>query len=190
MATDARGHTVPAATDAPKRADILALGLSINDPIVVANTTARAQALTDLAAESIVPSSASPLFFFRVDAGIGRQLEYTTDGTTFESIPTVGRSSPFALAAGIVTINTTVATVNTIAVTFPAGRFTQTPIMPAPNVATAAGGTGGMTARAIPSSASGGTIYLYSAPGTNFSAGISVPIHWTAFQMKSTTAAG
>lgn len=81
MATDARGHTVPAATDAPKRADLTALSLSVRDVVYVATVTARAAAVTALGA-----SAANPLYVHRGDAPAGRQLEVTTDGTTWRVI--------------------------------------------------------------------------------------------------------
>lgn len=85
MATDVRGHTVPSNTGHPQRADVTALALSVRDPIVVASTTARAQKIVDLAAVGVVPSSTNPVWFYRTDAGSGKELERTVDGTTFET---------------------------------------------------------------------------------------------------------
>lgn len=85
MATDLRGHTVPAGNEAPARASLTALALSVRDPIPVANATARAQAITDLAAVGVTASTANPIFFFRGDAPPGARLEETTDGTTFRT---------------------------------------------------------------------------------------------------------
>ncbi|MCV2395914.1 hypothetical protein OEB99_16485 [Actinotalea sp. M2MS4P-6] len=80
MTTDARGHTTWAGSEHPSRASLLAFGLSINDPINVANATARATKLTELATAGVTPSTSAPLFFFMADTG---QLVQTTDGTTF-----------------------------------------------------------------------------------------------------------
>ena len=84
---DARRHSVPSGGDAPSRAGwVLGPLLTVRDPIPVANATDRAQVLTDLAAAGIVPSASEPIFFFRADAGTGRELEYTTNGTTFHTV--------------------------------------------------------------------------------------------------------
>lgn len=83
MATDVRAHTVPAATDHPSRAALLALSLSTRDPIPVANTTARAALIVSLASAGITPTTANPVFVFRADAGAGFELEVTTDGTNW-----------------------------------------------------------------------------------------------------------
>lgn len=85
--TDARGHTVPTAAEQPSRkAWVLDPILSVNDPIEVANTTARAAKIVELAALTppIVASAAAPLFFWRADAPAGAQLEVTTDGSVFK----------------------------------------------------------------------------------------------------------
>lgn len=83
MATDACGHTVPASTDHPSRADLLNLSLSIGDAIPVANATARATLITTLAGLGITASTASPIRVWRADAAVGAQEEITTDGTTW-----------------------------------------------------------------------------------------------------------
>lgn len=65
MATDARGHTVPAGSDVfdPQGADV-ALGLSINDVVPVANATGRNSALSAVGA-----TSSDPLLVARSDTG-------------------------------------------------------------------------------------------------------------------------
>lgn len=80
MATDLRGHTVPAGNEAPSRGALTALGLSIRDAIPVANATARTQRIADLAAVGVVATTAEPFFFWRADAHPGAQLEQW-DGT-------------------------------------------------------------------------------------------------------------
>lgn len=88
--TDARGHSVPTSAEAPSRAGwVLAPLLTVKDPIPVANATARAAKIVELAGltPAIVPSTSNPIFFFRADAGSGFELEYTTDGTTFRTVP-------------------------------------------------------------------------------------------------------
>ena len=88
MATDLRGHTVPAAGDAPSRAALLSLGLTVRDPIPVANTTTRAALIVSLAAATpaVVPSTSNPVYVNRADAAVGAELEVTTDGTTWRTI--------------------------------------------------------------------------------------------------------
>lgn len=93
MATDARGHTVPASTDHPSRADLLNLSLSIGDAIPVANVTARAALIVTLAGIGITPSTSNPIRDWRADAAPGSQDEFTTDGTTWRTNrPRVGAS--------------------------------------------------------------------------------------------------
>ena len=55
MATDARGHIAPAGGETPRRQVVNDLSLSINDPVMVANDTARAQALVDLGSSAARP---------------------------------------------------------------------------------------------------------------------------------------
>jgi hypothetical protein len=81
VATDARGHTIPAGPDFPKRADLLNLSLSVRDVVYVANTTARATAATTLGA-----SATNPVYTYRADAAAGSELEFTTDATNWVSI--------------------------------------------------------------------------------------------------------
>lgn len=88
MATDARAHTVPAATDHPTRQALLTALLSVRDPIPVASTSARASLLVTLAALSpaITPSTSNPIIVFRADAAAGLEHEYTTDGSNWYSL--------------------------------------------------------------------------------------------------------
>jgi hypothetical protein len=90
MTTDARGKTVPAATDHPARAAILNLSLSIRDAIPVASAAARTTALATLAALSptIVPSSSNPFYFDQADQPPGLNLLRTTDGVAFTPVGT------------------------------------------------------------------------------------------------------
>ncbi|WP_182112881.1 hypothetical protein [Actinotalea sp. JY-7876] len=76
---DARNHLVPASGETPRRQAIADLSLSINDVIIVANTTERAQKVADLGVSR-------PLVFFRLDAPSGRELEYTRDAETFHTV--------------------------------------------------------------------------------------------------------
>lgn len=84
---DARRHTISDGADTPSRAGIYAALLTVRDPIPVANTTDRAQVLSDLSAAGITPDADEPVFVFRADAGAGRELEYTTDGANWWTVP-------------------------------------------------------------------------------------------------------
>lgn len=86
MATDVRGHTVPAATEPPRRQALLDLSLSIRDIVYVANSTARAQLVVDLTTAGHAPSPTRPLYVHRGDAPAGQQLEQTVDGTTWRCV--------------------------------------------------------------------------------------------------------
>lgn len=83
MATDARGHTVPASTDRPRRQNLLDLSTSINAITTVANTTARAALVTAMTTAGLTPSTALPLLVYRTDAA---RLEMTIDGTNWTVI--------------------------------------------------------------------------------------------------------
>jgi hypothetical protein len=81
MATDARGHTIPAATDVPSRNTLLNLSLSTCDVVPVTNTTTRATAVTNLGA-----TTAKPLIVARADARADSLLEMSSDsGTTWRT---------------------------------------------------------------------------------------------------------
>jgi hypothetical protein len=82
MATDNRGHTVPASSGHPARADITALSLSMCDVVPVTNTTTRATAVTNLGA-----TTAKPLIVARADARPDSLLEISQDaGVTWRTL--------------------------------------------------------------------------------------------------------
>jgi hypothetical protein len=83
MATDARGHTVPAASDHPARATLLNLSSSIRDVAVVANTTARGTLITNLTSAGIGPTTSNPVLVFRTDS---LTYEASTDGTNWTTL--------------------------------------------------------------------------------------------------------
>ncbi len=86
---DLRGHTIPAAADAPSRAGLIAMLAGVRDPVVVANATAR-----DVAAAAMSPSTSNPVFVWREDAADGYQLEVSTDGLAWRTlISTVPRTT-------------------------------------------------------------------------------------------------
>lgn len=88
--SNARGHETPDGTDVSvSRATIFdAFGNSIRDIPAVANTTARAQLVTDLTTASETPSDTAPLYVYRADAPGLHRIEYTEDGTVW--IPASG----------------------------------------------------------------------------------------------------
>lgn len=125
MATDVRKHTVPAAGDAPSRSAILDLAKSIRDVIPVADTTARGQLITDLTTAGIGPSTSNPVFVFRADATVGREVEYTTDGSTWRVFQAGVRPN---IASGTVVITPSAANTPTSGtISFPVGLFASAP---------------------------------------------------------------
>ena len=148
MATNARKHVVPAPGETPRRQVINDLAGSINDPVPVANATARAQLVADLAAQTppYVPSPARPLYVHRTDGGPRGALERTTDGTAWESLErrmvlrAADGSAPPATAAPLLQAFVTQDNVGgngVLTVIFPEG-FAKPPIVTAMTVQGAA----------------------------------------------------
>lgn len=92
MASNARRHIVPAPGEPPRRRAFDDLSLSINDVIPVANATARAQLVADLAAAGAPVSTTRPLYVHRADTGV---TERTTNGTLWLRV--AGPSASLAL---------------------------------------------------------------------------------------------
>lgn len=90
MATNARKQTIPAGSDTTISRDTIFkdFGNSIRDVVPVANTTERAQLVTDLTAEGEGPSGAKALVVHRADAPGLHRIESTTNGTVW--IPASG----------------------------------------------------------------------------------------------------
>lgn len=85
MATTPTGLTVPAGTDAfDPDGDMRTLAGSLEGRIIVPvpNVTAR-----DALSALVSPSASEPLYVHRQDATLGRQLERTTNGTTWTTVP-------------------------------------------------------------------------------------------------------
>ncbi|MDA8440542.1 MAG: hypothetical protein M0Z51_17010 [Propionibacterium sp.] len=121
MATDLRGHTVPANTGHPARSDVTNLGLSVRDPIPVPNATARSALIVSLGSVGITASTSNPIYVFRADAPAGRELEYTVNGTTWTAIP----AGPYLMY----TTTATTAADGTFSGAFPAGFFSVAPVV-------------------------------------------------------------
>ncbi|HZL07244.1 MAG TPA: hypothetical protein VFE45_17790, partial [Coriobacteriia bacterium] len=101
---------------------------------------------------------------------------------------TMWRPVPFAQAAGSATVTSSAAPLsNTVAVTFPTGRFAIAPEVFAQHVATAAS-TDGYVPMVSDITAAGFNLRLYRATGGVWSTG--QPVQWSAVQMLSTAAAG
>jgi hypothetical protein len=128
MASDARKHTVPVGTDPVDLVGVVGgLSASIRDIIQVDNTTARAALVDALTTAGMGPSATNPLYVHRTDALSGRELERTTDGTTWWPIVS-SQSGLLALALGTVTFPAiAVGNSASVVVTFPAGRFSRPP---------------------------------------------------------------
>lgn len=106
------------------------------------------------------------------------------DAASIRHVP----SLPFAASAGIVTANHNSAAVVGIAVTLPAGRFTQPP-MAFVNVAGSAGVSQKDTARVYAATPTALTIGLYTGDGT-LPGGHTDTLQWFAVQMNEGNAAG
>lgn len=93
---------------------------------------------------------------------------------------------PFAIAAGVATINMNGNTSGTAGIAFPAGLFTVPPIV----TVTKALQGGGKTIPNVSSITKDGAIaQLVSADGTAYGAG-AYPVHWIAIQQTPTAAPG
>lgn len=186
MATDVRGHEVPASDDQPARSAFTNLSLSIRDIIYVANSTAQAQLVTDLAGAGITPSSSNPIYTHRASAPVGRELEYTMNGTTWHAI-SAGSRGPFAMAAGIASGSMASQSTITVSDTFPASRFTVAPLVTGILVGSA-GYVSTLRVGVASTTASGVTFVVNSVTGATLTG--SINIVWQAVQMTSSTAAG
>lgn len=83
MATTAEGLVVPSGSDAfDPQGDIVALATSVQSRMVipVANSAARSALVSAI---SWTPSSTQPLIVWRADATSGRELEVTTNGSSW-----------------------------------------------------------------------------------------------------------
>ena len=93
MATTASGVTIPGASPTTTAATPIQdhwnnLGKSLNGRVVVpvVSVTARAALVSALTAEGYTISASNPLYTHRADAGLGYELEVTTNGTTWRTV--------------------------------------------------------------------------------------------------------
>lgn len=93
MANNARGHVVPAPSDTSVTRQTIfeTFGNSIRDVVGVANTTARAQLVSDLTAAGEGPSTAKPLLVHRADTDGLHRTEVTVDGSVWTPLSGVLR---------------------------------------------------------------------------------------------------
>ena len=112
MATTASGLTIPGPSPTTTPATPIQnhwnnLGTSLNGRIVVpvASVTARAALVAALTAEGYTISASNPIIVWRADAGAGRQLEVSINGTTWANIThtaTVGATGAVASSGAMV----------------------------------------------------------------------------------------
>jgi hypothetical protein len=95
---------------------------------------------------------------------------------------------PFAMAANTLTMSIVSAANTNASVTFPSGRFTEAPVVTTV-MANAPGGSQKLVARAINTSSTGTTVFVYSGDSTATNAS-NFEIDWIAVQMTSTSGAG
>lgn len=148
----------------------------------VANTTARTALVSSIGTANI--TAANPLLVWRTDAAAGSQLEFTTNGTKWNTVITSdAAAAPYAMAAGQGGITTSQGSTASLTVSFPGGRFSVPP-----RVTFSQNGSnpqlidmimGGVTA-------TGFTIY---ARRNEAGTGVAY-FDWTAVQMFSTSASG
>lgn len=92
---------------------------------------------------------------------------------------------PFAVAAGTVDVTLTASTSGTASVTFPAGRFSQAPIVQLTKVDADAGAQ--LTVPMVTANSSTGmTVALYATATQT----VTVTVHWVAVQMNTASSAG
>lgn len=182
MATDARGHTVPASSDHPSRAAwVLTPLLSVRDPIPVASATAQATLVSTLSGLGVTASTSNPIYTFRADAPAGRELEYTVNGSAWKAL-VVG-------AYAIYATSTTCASDGTWSVTFPAGKFSVAPMI----FAQGHGNVPVLIVNVLPGTETttgcSGNSLFYNTGGV-WGVSVGFPIQVLAIQMTPSAAAG
>lgn len=107
MASNARKHVIPAGTETNVTRETIfeTFGNSMHDLIPVANTTERAQAVLDLVAAGVGPSSTNPVVVVRGDAPGLHRIEYSYDGTVFLPASGVLQFASLAAATSWATAN-------------------------------------------------------------------------------------
>uniref|UniRef100_UPI003F49ACBF hypothetical protein n=1 Tax=Arthrobacter silvisoli TaxID=2291022 RepID=UPI003F49ACBF len=122
-----------------------------------------------------------PTMCFRLDLARAE----VWDGIAWKSFGAAIGSGPYAMAAGTSTFSVT-GTGGSLAVSFPAGRFTVPPIIV---LGKAMSGAGKMVFYAVNSATTGFTLGAQTADGSSVSS-LGVACQWTAIQMTPTNGAG
>jgi hypothetical protein len=90
MATNPLGLEYPEGADSfQPHTDIQALADSARGRVIV---PVASEAERDALETALPPSTSLPLYVFRADAPVGREIEYTTDGTTWRTLVAQGTS--------------------------------------------------------------------------------------------------
>jgi hypothetical protein len=177
MALDARRHVVPAPTEAPRRAAFDDLSLSVRDIVYVADVADRDQLVADLTAAGLGPAADRPLYVHRADLP---GLEWSTDAQTWHQVP----PPPVPEYSAVVQFPPANATAHQLAITFPAGLFTDPPAVTTSVQSTAA--TDNVVTHAFGVTATGCTVRMANTAGASFNnAGRYVAVH--ARQLTATT---
>ena len=174
------GIQVPDADDPYGFEQILgALADSARVIIPAANATEMAQIATDATAAGFPASAAAPLWCHRTD----HDAVYRHNGAGWMMVTGKAGGAPLSVAAGKVDYDMGGATGKSYNVTFPAGRFSTTPVIlvgPGPHRA--------LTVTASSSSSSGFTLGVYTV--NESASSLSGVARWLALQMTPTTAEG
>ncbi len=143
-------------------------------------------ASSDALRNALFPVPATSDRVYRTDKGEGEQMEFYS-GTAWD-VPYY----PFRMAAGTASWTTSATAgqlLSQVAVTFPVGRFTITPIIEV-SLNTGVGGTGKFVPRVLSPLAANFQATVYHGDGTALPVSTSVAVNWTAFQMSRGSASG
>lgn len=105
MATNPLGLEYPEGADSfQPHTDIQALADSARGRLIIPVASVAAR---DSLETALPPSASEPLYVFRADAPAGREIEYTTDGTTWRTLVAAGTSDQLVLSASPTPTSTT-----------------------------------------------------------------------------------
>lgn len=119
---------------------------------------------------------------------LGTQNASLIDDWALQLATKLNDTIPMAIAAGSATLNISAAATATVAITFPASRFSVAPIVMA-TITNAVTGATKLIPRVTTATTSGANIVVYTGDGTNATA-TGVTIGWIAIQMLPASAAG
>lgn len=120
----------------------------------------------------------------------GSQNASLIDDYALELANKLDATVPYAFATGIANIAaTTIAagSTATVAITFPASRFTTAPVLTA-TVAGTQGGTAYLVVREFAITSSGATLYVYNVGASSATFTGNLPLHWIAIQANAGSA--